>query len=230
MKKILIVEDDQTLAHNIQSYLTREGFAVACIKGVKEFHREPLAAVDLFIFDWMLTDGEGLELLRSLRARQVWTPVILLTAKVDLVDKVVGLESGANDYLTKPFEPRELLARIRAHLRSSTERLASSTQSDIHRLGALVMDLSCREVRWRGQPVETTRKEFDLLVLLASQPRKVFTRDELLNRVWGFESFPTTRTVDTHVLQLRQKLREDLIQTVRGVGYRLIIDEELTSN
>ncbi len=225
MKQIWLVEDDQTLAQNLKNYLERERYAVhilPTLASAKCCNIKP----DLMILDWMLSDGQGLDFLKDMRARNDWTPVVMLTAKVDLVDKVLGLETGANDYLTKPFEPRELLARLRAHLRTPIE---NAREEKIHRYADVTIHMDSREVYFLDRLVEMTRKEFDLLALMMSQPTKVFSRDELLNRVWGFENFPTTRTVDTHVLQLRQKLRDDLVQTVRGVGYRLKIDNKLTT-
>jgi DNA-binding response OmpR family regulator len=217
MNRILIVEDNASLAKSLSEYLSGEGFDITVAHRLEEVDSLQLN-FHLIILDWMLPDGQGLDWLQSLRKRSVGIPVIFLTAKADLVDKVLGLESGANDYVVKPFEPRELLARIRTQLRSKT------SESETISLGKLAIHLKTREVIFQSQPIETTRKEFDLLVLLAKNPKKVFSREELLNQVWGFENFPTTRTVDTHVLQLRQKLSEDLIQTVRGIGYRLSFD------
>ncbi|MBY0451589.1 MAG: response regulator transcription factor, partial [Bdellovibrionaceae bacterium] len=163
--------------------------------------------------------------LKQIRAqKQSGVPVIFLTAKSDLIDKVLGLESGAQDYLTKPFDRRELLARVRVHLRDAVRPVLNEIE-----IGSLKVILAGRELYYNGRLIETTRKEFDLILLLMQNPNSVFTRDELLNKVWGFENFPTTRTVDTHILQLRQKTHEDMILTVRGVGYRLKTGKELTS-
>jgi DNA-binding response OmpR family regulator len=169
----------------------------------------------------MLPDGQGIDLLRELRNKKNMTPVIILTAKADLIDKVLGLETGANDYLTKPFEPRELLARIHVQERLNQKGGTAVPEKKVFELNEIVMDLVKREVTFKGTLVELTKMEFDLLHLLLEYPNRAFGREELLNKVWGYENYPTTRTVDTHVLQLRQKFYDDLIETVRGVGYRL---------
>jgi DNA-binding response OmpR family regulator len=145
----------------------------------------------------------------------------MLTARVEVVDRIVGLESGANDYLTKPFEPRELVARIRVQAREQRPAPAKQVSG-----GGVTLDLASRESSYLGRRVELARMEFELLKLLLENPGRVFTREELLNQVWGFDAFPTTRTVDTHVLQLRQKLEPELIETVRGVGYRFRSSKE----
>lgn len=221
--KILIVEDDREIAKSLAEYLRNESFQVDVAQNAVEFQKLKLN-YDLLIMDWMLPDGQGLDLLKQIRAQKQSMPVIFLTAKSDLVDKVLGLESGAQDYLTKPFDRRELLARVRVHLRDSVQQMKNEIA-----IGPLKIALSSRELFYNGRLVETTRKEFDLILLLMQHPNSVFTRDELLNKVWGFENFPTTRTVDTHVLQLRQKTHEDMILTVRGIGYRLKTGKELTS-
>lgn len=214
MSRLLLIEDDPSIAFNLKDYLSREGYEVEIASTLKETQSSG-TKYDLFILDWMLPDGQGIDFLRALRKQGCWTPVLFLTAKADLIDRVLGLESGANDYLTKPFEPRELLARIRVHLRKSDSAPETLQGCD------LILQLKSREASFRGKSLVLTRKEFDLLVLLLSHTQQVFSREELLNKVWGLENYPTTRTVDTHVLQIRQKTEEDLIQTVRGIGYRL---------
>lgn len=224
ISKILLVEDDREIAKSVADYLRAENFLVDVVHTIADFKKIKLN-FNLIILDWMLPDGQGLDLLKSLRLQNQSSviPVIFLTAKSDMIDKVLGLESGAQDYLTKPFDLRELLARIRVHLRD----VSQNSKNEIE-VGPLKLNLSSRELYFKGQLIETTRKEFDLMQLLMQSPNNVFTRDELLNKVWGFENFPTTRTVDTHILQLRQKTSDDLILTVRGVGYRLRTGTELT--
>ncbi len=222
MKKILIVEDDVQIALAVQKYLQDEAYAVEVIHQIKDFKNEK-NKYDLYVFDWMLPDGSGFDLLKQVRSKQDATPIIFLTAKSDLTDKVLALESGAEDYLTKPFELRELLARIRVHLRQKNSEVAEFIE-----IGLIRIRVKSREVLLENKLVETTRKEFELLFLLMQHPESVFTRDELLNKIWGFENFPTTRTVDTHILQLRQKFGENIIQTMRGVGYRFKDSKELT--
>lgn len=222
MSKILLVEDDENLGKSIKDFLIIEGFEVNWVKTITAAHAVKVTEFDLIIQDWMLPDGQGIDFLKKLRKDGHKTAMIMLTAKTDLIDKVIGLESGANDYITKPFEPRELLARIRVQVRQAqAEVTTKSIVKGQVSLGKLLLDLDTREVSWDGASVDLTKMEFDFLKLLVDNPNRAISRDEILNKVWGYESFPTTRTVDTHVLQLRQKLDESLIETVRGIGYRL---------
>ena len=164
----------------------------------------------------MLPDGEGIDYLKEIKGE---TPIIMLTARADLIDKVLGLEGGASDYLTKPFEPRELIARIRVQLRSASEK-ANEPEREELKLNHIHFKLSERKIFYHERELTFTKMEFDLLYLLATHPNQVFSREKLLDKVWGYENYPTTRTVDTHVLQIRQKLDPSVIETVRGVGYR----------
>ena len=215
---ILLVEDDRDLAESLAEYLTGEGFEIVKAATAAEAVRIGPSSVDLVILDWMLPDAPGIDVLRDWRGQGVRTPVLLLTARTDLVDRVVGLELGANDYVTTPFEPRELLARLRVQLRLRKEATAAEPTL---RSGDLELNSVTHEARFRGQLLELSRQEYALLKLLAENPNRVFSREEILNHAWGYESFPSTRTVDTHVLQLRQKTDAALIETVRGIGYRL---------
>ena len=222
MEKILIVEDDLNLGASLQKYIRGEGYDVTLCDTFAKGKEAINDSYKLMILDWMLPDGQGIDLLKHIRTMKLKTPVIMLTARTELIDKVIGLESGANDYITKPFEPRELVARIRVQLRQGAMQ-SSSTDKALESivLGDLILDLSQREVVFQDKKVEFTKMEFDFLRLLAESPNRAFSREEILNKVWGYENYPSTRTVDTHVLQIRQKLREDLIETVRGIGYRL---------
>ena len=222
MAKILIVEDHQNLCVSLRECIEKEGYAVDVAENLKSASEKILTGPDLVVLDWMLPDGQGIDFLMGIRKQRNHTPIIFLTARVDLVDKVLGLETGANDYMTKPFEPRELLARIRARLRDKLpdQKLPAEPSATLT-VGPLTIDRLQHKVSFRGGDVNLVKKEFDLLVLLAESPEKVFPRDEILNKVWGYEVFPTTRTVDTHVMLLRQKTHDDLIETVRSVGYRL---------
>lgn len=147
---------------------------------------------------------------------------------MELVDKVLGLELGANDYITKPFEIREFLARVRVQIRThshSLNQIKRETMNEMElKLGDLCLNSDTFEVFYQNQKIDLTKKEFDLLKLLALSPHKFFSRDEILNKVWGYDIFPTTRTVDTHILQIRQKICDNIIETIRNVGYRLIIN------
>lgn len=216
MKKILIVEDDVNINQSLKDLFVSEGYQVDQALLIADVPAHP--DHDLLILDWRLPDGQGIDLLKGLREKGFRQPIILLTAKSELIDKVVGLESGANDYVTKPFEPRELLARVRAHLR---EQPTHETQASNIQVQDITINRSTREVQLSGSFVELTKLEYELLLLLASEVDRVFSRDEILNKVWGYENFPTTRTVDTHILQLRQKLGDHYFETIRGVGYRL---------
>ncbi len=213
---ILLVEDDRNLADGLLVSLEEAGYN--CIHSdnatdVSSFWAE----ADIVILDRQLPEGDSLTWLPEWKQIKD-IPVILLTALVSIRDKVTGLDSGANDYLTKPFAEAELLARLRAHLRSPESEAENKTQLVV---GVLSIDTSTRDVINGSDPVTLTRTEFDLLLFLASNLGKVFTRDELLDQVWGYNHFPTTRTVDTHILQLRQKIVGIEIETLRGVGYKM---------
>lgn len=214
--RILLIEDDKNLGEALGEYLDQEGCEVTKVESLKEAKEQDLASFQILILDWMLPDGQGIDWLAEIRKGGISLPVIMLTARNELIDKVVGLERGANDYMTKPFEPRELMARIRVQLRVPQRQ---DSKQNISR-GDLTISPETREVIWQGEKVELTKMEFNLLKLLAEKPGRAYSREEILNKVWGFENYPTTRTVDTHVLQLRQKFSDQLIETVRGIGYR----------
>jgi len=221
MAHVLIIEDHQNISLSLKDLIAKEGHkAVICenLAQAKEQLKSSVSAKpDLIILDWMLPDGQGLDFLIEIRKQGVATPVIFLTARAEVVDKVLGLEMGANDYLTKPFEPRELIARVRVQLRVKMPE----SPTGLLTVGSLVIDRIRHKVSFKGASIELVKKEFELLVLLAESPEKVFSRDEILNKVWGYEIYPTTRTVDTHIMLLRQKINDQLIETVRSVGYRL---------
>jgi len=223
---ILLVEDEAAIAAFVQTALEREGFAVDVIEdGQQALARVKQALPDLIILDLMLPGGvDGLEVCRAVRRMPTYVPIIMLTARDEDVDKVVGLELGADDYITKPFNTRELIARVRAVLRLVRSR-ATMGEPDRLRIGQLEIDLTGRTVTVGGQLVELTPKEFDLLVLLASNPGRVFGRETLLEKVWGYDYLGDSRTVDVHVQRLRRKLEEDPhhprhLLTVRSIGYK----------
>lgn len=226
-QKIFLVEDDESIGQTLQDYLNTEGYETHWTKSITAAKAQIKGfAPDLVTLDWMLPDGQGIDFLRELRSTGQMMPVIMLTARSDLIDKILGLETGANDYLTKPFEPRELIARIRSHLRANQNMSASPSEKplveDVLKNSGLEIHLTNREVHYEGQNFPMTKMEFDLLKLLVESPGKVFSRDEILNRVWGYDNYPSTRTVDTHILQLRNKFGDELFQTVRGIGYRFV--------
>lgn len=224
MSKILLVEDDFNLGKIIEDSLCKEGFQVQRAKSIEEAKEKVFDTFDIILLDWMLPDGQGLDFLKELRNHDNNIPVIMLTARTDLIDKVLGLESGANDYVTKPFELRELVARIRVQLRGQSKTKVQNTQTTLS-INNLKMDTVERSCYFNQDSISLTKMEFDLLYLLASSPKQTFSREKLLDKVWGLENYPTTRTVDTHVLQLRQKLDSNIIETVRGVGYRFSANE-----
>jgi DNA-binding response OmpR family regulator len=222
---ILLVEDEAAIAAFVETALEREGFAVEVIEdGRQALARVNQALPDLIILDLMLPGVDGLEVCRVVRRMPTYVPIIMLTARTEDVDKVVGLELGADDYITKPFNTRELVARVRAVLRLARSRVKME-EPDRLRIGQLEIDLTGRTVMVGGQPVDLTPKEFDLLVLLASHPGRVFGRETLLEKVWGYDYLGDSRTVDVHVQRLRRKLEEDphyprYLLTVRSIGYK----------
>ncbi|CAG22777.1 putative transcriptional regulator [Photobacterium profundum SS9] len=213
---LLLVEDDRNLADGLLESLKQAGYTCLyadCANKVADLWPD----ADLVVLDRQLPEGDSLGFLSGwLSIKHV--PVILLTAMVSVTDKVIGLDSGAKDYLTKPFAEEELLARIRLHLRNGKD---DHLAANIITVGQISINMESREVNHDGDIVMLTRTEFELLVFLAKNAGRVFTRDELLDQVWGYNHYPTTRTVDTHILQLRQKLMGIEIETLRGVGYRM---------
>ena len=214
---LLLVEDDKNLADGLLVSLEQAGYECLHVEHIADVESQWKKA-DLVILDRQLPDGDSVQCLPEWKQIKD-VPVILLTALVTVKDKVAGLDSGANDYLTKPFAEAELFARIRAQLRSPDSADQSNADKVITK--DLEIDRSTREVTYKDELITLTRTEFDLLLFLASNLGRVFTRDELLDHVWGYNHFPTTRTVDTHVLQLRQKLPGLEIETLRGVGYKM---------
>jgi len=222
MSKLLLIEDDKILGDSLQECLQNEGFEVDLANSLERGREHLKNSYDLLILDWMLPDGQGIELLRELAGQKSTPPVIMLTARSDLIDRVLGLEMGASDYVTKPFETRELVARIRVQLRkkASGEKDQEETESDSTiSSGGISMNVNQMEVSYQGEIVQLTRMEFALLKLFIERPGQVFSRDEILDSVWGMK-YPTTRTVDMHVRQPRQKFSAELFETVHGTGYR----------
>ncbi|MFV0449766.1 MAG: response regulator transcription factor VxrB [Vibrio sp.] len=213
---LLLVEDDKNLADGLLVSLEQAGYECLHAETIADV-KQHWESADLVILDRQLPDGDSVQHLPDWKKLKD-VPVILLTALVTVKDKVAGLDAGANDYLTKPFAEAELFARVRAQLRSPESDGQDDTKVV---LPELTIDKATRDVFYKGDPVTLTRTEFDLLLFLASNLGRVFTRDELLDHVWGYNHFPTTRTVDTHVLQLRQKLPGLEIETLRGVGYKM---------
>ena len=220
-RRVLVVEDEPTIAASVAARLRAEGFRVdVADDGPSAVARAAETEPDLVVLDVMLPGFDGLEVCRRLHARRP-VPVLMLTARDDETDLLVGLGVGADDYMTKPFSLRELVARVHALLRR-VERAAEQAGGDRRIvLGDLEIDLAQRRVTRRGEPAHLTPIEFDLLLHLAGQPRTVLPREALLAQVWGWSNATGTRTVDSHVKALRRKLGADLIRTVHGVGYAL---------
>ncbi|WP_406096973.1 response regulator transcription factor [Kitasatospora purpeofusca] len=214
---VLIVEDERHIADLQRLYLAREGFGVHAegdgAAGLEAVRRlRPVAVV----LDIGLPGLDGIEFCRRLRAAEDWTPVILVTARDEEADRILGLELGADDYVTKPFSPRELVARVKAVLR----RAAGPQATGVHRIGRLRLDPLRRTVHRDSEPVELTTTEFNLLAHLLARPGQVFGRDQLLSQVWGYADYRDSRVVDVYISQLRAKLGDaSPIRTVRGVGY-----------
>ena len=219
---ILLVEDEQNIASLVELYLKNDGYTVEHVSdGLSALAAAERLKPSLVILDVMLPGMDGLEVCRRLRAASK-IPIIMLTARDGEVDRVLGLELGADDYVTKPFSPRELVARVKAVLRRTEPGHAPSDDDERLALGPVRIDGARREVLVGEQPVELTAREFDLLVFLVRNRGIVFSRDRLLERVWGYERPVDTRTVDSHVKSVRQKLGAggSIIKTLRGVGYK----------
>jgi DNA-binding response OmpR family regulator len=222
---ILVVDDEPGIVRLISMYLDREGFrTVAAHSGAEALSRLSVTQPSLVILDLMLPDVDGWEVCREIR-RVSTVPIIMLTARESDEDKVAGLELGADDYVTKPFKPRELVARVKAVLRRVNVPPAEQAGRVLD-LGNLQINLDKREVRLEGEPVTLRAKEYDLLVELARKPGFVFKREQLLQDVWGYDFFGDSGTIDVHVRRLRAKLHDDsqnprFIETVWGVGYRM---------
>jgi len=222
-KKIILIEDDQDINRLVTHYLTKEGYIIKSsqdgIRGLQLIKQEK---PDLVILDLMLPEMDGLEVCKRLRADSKTSalPIIMLTAKGEESDKIVGLELGADDYMTKPFSPKELVARIKALFRRSERHVEEST--GFH-YGPLSLDVSRHEVKVGGKTIQLTAKEFSLLLQLLKNKGRVLTRETLLDTVWGYDSDVTTRTVDVHIRRLREKIPflSEAIETVKSYGYKL---------
>jgi two-component system, OmpR family, alkaline phosphatase synthesis response regulator PhoP len=220
---ILLVDDEPSIIQLARLYFERDGFHVqevgdgeAALDMITRLHPA------LVVLDLMLPKLDGFEVCRKLRASGDQTPIIMLTARDEDIDKILGLELGADDYLTKPFNPRELIARVKAILRRSDNKEPVDGKP-VHR-GDLMIDPASREVRVAGRILDLRTQEFDLLLTLAEQPGRVFTREQLLQLAWGFDFYGQTRTVDVHIAHLRRKMDGSSvkIETVTGVGYKLV--------
>jgi DNA-binding response OmpR family regulator len=225
LQRILIIEDEEDMVLGLRKNLEWEGFeVVAASDGEAGLSRALNDSQDLILLDIMLPKLSGLDVCRRLRNRGVNTPVIMLTARGQEIDKVLGLEIGADDYVTKPFSIRELLARVRAILRRAS---IPDTESDVYRFGDVELNFGRHQARKQGQALELSPREFGMLRYFVQHRGETVTRDQLLDEVWGYDNFPLTRTVDNHIARLRQKIEENPsepqhIITVHRIGYKFL--------
>jgi len=222
---ILIVDDEPSIVQLARMYLEREGFRTESANdGEAAFDKVARGHPALVVLDVMLPKLDGFEVCRRLRATQNSTAILMLTARDEDIDKILGLELGADDYLTKPFNPRELVARVKAILRRGERSIKVDGTSPIH-LGDLTIDAARREVRVSARTLDLRTQEFDLLFTLAEHRGLVLSREQILQKAWGFDFYGQTRTVDVHVAHLRRKLEQSSvkIETVTGVGYKLVV-------
>jgi len=230
-ERVLVVDDEEAIRKLVEYNLLQAGYDVVCAEdGLAALAIVAERQVDLLVLDLMLPGLGGLELCKRLRQEQSKLPIIMLTARGEEIDRVLGLEMGADDYVTKPFSPRELVARVRAVLRRRLETINEDKSAAAFSVGAVTLDPEKYEVTVRGSLIELTPREFELLHYLMRHTDRVVSRDQLLDRVWGYEYAGDTRLVDVHISHLRDKLEEDpkmprYIKTVRGVGYKIVRGE-----
>jgi two-component system alkaline phosphatase synthesis response regulator PhoP len=224
-RRLLLVEDEPGLVMTLTDRLSAEGFDVeSASDAASGLTQATSGAFDVILLDVMLPGGNGFDICRAVRQKGIQTPILMLTARGQVVDRVVGLKLGADDYLVKPFEMAELLARIEALLRRSASSTASPA-TETHRFGDVTIDFRRAEVTKNGVPLDLSAREFKLLRYFVEHRGAALSRDELLNEVWGYNAMPSTRTVDVHIAWLRQKIEENprhpqLILTVHGLGYK----------
>ncbi|SMO33974.1 response regulator transcription factor [Melghirimyces algeriensis] len=227
-KTVMVVDDEPSIVKLVKYNLEKEGYQVeVATDGEKALEKIKDIAPDLVVLDLMLPKVDGLEVCKQLRKESRHIPILMLTAKTEEFDKVLGLELGADDYMTKPFSPRELVARVKAIFRrmEAVREVESPFKEKGFRIGDLQIDADGYEVLRKDEPVDLTPKEFELLIYLANHRGKVLSRDQLLNAVWDYDYIGDTRIVDVHVSHLREKVEEDsrnpvYIKTVRGIGYK----------
>ena len=223
--RILIVEDEPAMVAGLRDNFEYEGYdVISAGDGVQGLERALAEQPDLVVLDVMMPRMSGLDVCKQLKAKRPSLPIIMLTARGQEIDKVVGLELGADDYVTKPFSIRELMARVKAVLRRVSPPV---TTAEMYRFSDVEVNVRSNEVRRAGAPVELSSKEFALLAYFVAHPAETLSRDRLLDAVWGYENYPNTRTVDTHILHLRQKLEPNpeeprLFLTVHGSGYKFV--------
>ncbi len=233
---LLVVDDEDRIRRLLNMYLTREGYEIEeAVDGADALEKALITNYDCILLDLMMPEKDGFEVLQELREKKIMTPVIMLTAKGEEADRVTGFESGADDYIVKPFSPREVVLRVKAILRRSVTfqgATSAATSKDLVVFPQLTIDHDAHRVTADGTEVNLTPKEYELLYFLAKSPDKVFDREQLLKEVWHYEFFGDLRTVDTHVKRLREKLSRvseraaKMIVTVWGVGYKFEVPNE----
>ena len=228
MSRLLLVEDEPGLVMTLTDRLMAEGYDVeSATDAPSGLEMAASGSFDAILLDVMLPGGTGFDVCRTLRQRGVQTPILMLTARGQVIDRVVGLKLGADDYLVKPFEMAELLARIEALLRRSTSSIPEGASAESYRFGDIAVDFRRAEVTKNGQALELSAREFKLLRYFIEHRGAALTRDELLNEVWGYNAMPSTRTVDVHIAWLRQKIEDNprhpqYVLTVHGMGYKFV--------
>ncbi|MCQ6266546.1 response regulator transcription factor [Fictibacillus sp. WQ 8-8] len=234
-QKIMVVEDELSISTLLQFNLEQAGFEViTAMDGRKGLELAEMEKPDLMVLDLMLPEMDGLEVCKNLRQKQLFIPILMLTAKDDEFDKVLGLELGADDYMTKPFSPREVVARVKAILRrtkqAAIEEPAQAEESEKLTIGEVEVYPENYEAFYKGTALELTPKEFELLVYLSKNKNRVLTREQLLSAVWNYDFVGDTRIVDVHISHLREKIEENTrkpvyIKTIRGMGYKLEVPQ-----
>jgi two-component system alkaline phosphatase synthesis response regulator PhoP len=225
MSTILIVEDDETMLKGLRDAFEHNSFKViSAMDGESGMQIAENSEPDIIILDVMLPQIDGFDVCRTLRKRGTTVPIIMLTARSEEIDKVVGLEIGADDYVTKPFSMRELLARVKAHLRRTTEKIV---QLERYEFGNVTLDFAAFKTFKNKKPIDLTSTEYSLMKVLITHRNEVVPREKILNEVWGYDSYPSSRTVDNHILNLRQKLEDnpqkpEFIHTIHGLGYKFV--------
>jgi two-component system alkaline phosphatase synthesis response regulator PhoP len=225
MSKILIIEDEEAMLKGLRDAFEHNGFNVLTANdGESALQLAEINEPDIIILDVMLPRIDGFDVCRTLRKRGVTIPIIMLTARAEEIDKVVGLEIGADDYVTKPFSSRELLARVKAHLRRTTEK---ETSFDHYEFGNVSLDFVAFKAFKNKKQIDLTSTEYSFMKVLIKHRNEVVPREKILNEVWGYVSYPSSRTVDNHILNLRQKLEDnpqepEYIHTVHGIGYKFV--------
>lgn len=225
MKRILIIEDDLSILKGLQAGLEEDNYEISTATDGEEGYQKALGGqADLILLDLMLPGKNGQEICADLRRENISTPIIMLTSKQEEIDKVLGLESGADDYVTKPFSIRELRARIKAILRRTDSRIQ---KTDTFSFGEITIDFLKHEASRSGQPINLSTREYEIMRLFIEHEGELVSRDMLLDQVWGYDAFPSTRTVDNYILNLRKKIEDDpanpkYILTIHGAGYKFV--------